>query len=319
MPTQPSRFKWYPVVWVCCLMAGGIGYAEEAVQPFDPTLVSWEAGRGSSIPDPDHGAFVAPPPLVLPAGLEEGLFANWRQIQVALAEHDHSDVPPGRLEGGVIMRYESVRIAADIFNFWQLPLETQPAGRSWPRRVYLESGENGPEVGRVHIDSRQTQLPRMNVKGLLRPKRVTIDRIPVSDSNKPVTFFMLLEQIDAFKVQIRGAKDLWQTVTGEADYLFVEIHADQLEAGLSDPRVAALHLLAQENSQGVVPRDERVQLTYWHPSRPARVHSRLISLYFDDQGRLQRMDSGKDTTMEGLPAGSKVPEDERYGDTIPAQ
>ena len=147
---------------------------------------------------------------------------------------------------------------------------------------------------------------------------MSIDRIPPKDGDETIRFFMFLEQIDTFKVQIRGAKDRWQTVTGDADNMLVELQANQL-GGLSNPQVAALHLIAALNEDGGVKPNERVQLTYWHPSRPAQINSRLISLYFDDAGQLKSMDAGKDTTMAGLAAGAAIPQGAAYGDNIPSE
>ena len=135
-------------------------YASE--NAFDPTLVSWSAGEGFSIPDPDHGTQVAPPPLVYQKMPK--VFDRLVQAQLIPSDLPMSETPPGRLQGGVTMRYEALRIAANRFDFWQLPLKSYPDGRSWPRRAYLEPGAAGPEAGRVHIDTRQTALPSMNVK-----------------------------------------------------------------------------------------------------------------------------------------------------------
>ena len=308
---------------LCCVLIFGLVrtvHAEDRVSAFDPTLVSWRAGEGLSIPDPDHGAFVAPPPLSLPAGLPTALFQPIQRVQAQLKEVGNNAVAPGRLQGGVTMRYEAIRLQAEHVDFWQRPLAVQEGGRSWPRRVYLMPGANGPEAERVHIDTRQTALPSMNVKGLLRPRRVTVERMPVATTQEAVVFYMLLEEIDQFKVQIRGARGIWQTVTGKADYLLIELHAQQLAAGLGDPQVAAIHLMAQQNERGRVATADRVQLTYWHPSRPARINSHLVSLYFDANGQHQRMASGKDTTVDFLAAGSEIPSGSVYGDDfIPAE
>ena len=181
------------------------------------------------------------------------------------------------------------------------------------RVVYLMPGANGRSRARAHRHS-ANGAAQYECEGLLRLRRVTVERMPVATTQEAVVFYMLLEEIDQFKVQIRGARGIWQTVTGKADYLLIELHAQQLAAGLGDPQVAAIHLMAQQNERGRVATADRVQLTYWHPSRPARINSHLVSLYFDANGQRQRMASGKDTTVDFLAPGSEIPSGSVYGD-----
>lgn len=298
------------------LLATPVVFAAEAVQDapetqeaaaFDPTLVSWSAGKGMTIPDPEHGEYVAAPPWLLPAALDAQV-SQWLTDPLPPSA-PIAEQAPGRFEGGVTMHYEQVRIAAQQLWFWQTPIAE--GQRAWPQRVLLLPGEQGPEADRVHLDSRLSELPSINVRGLLRPTRVTIHRqalAPSQSADADVTFHLLLEDVGPFRLRLLAAEGAWHTVTGEGDYLVVELVSKQLQGTLSEPRIAGLHVLARVDSNGQVAWDDRIHLSYWHPQRPGRVDSRRISVLFDDQGQIRELQSGADTTVRGLDPSSSIPD-----------
>lgn len=276
--------------------------AEDGAPPFDPTLLAWSAGSGMTIPDPDHGEYASPPPWQLPKDFPaSALRLDPPPVLVGMTEE-----ATGRLQGGTVLTYEALALRADHIWFWQTPL-LAPGARAWPQRVLLMPGEQGPEPGRVHLDSRHSALPSINLRGLLRPARITIDRQRVQSPDQVVVFHLLMEDIGHFRSEIRAANGEWHTITGRGDYLLIQLHADQLAGGLSEPRIASLSLLAALADQR-----EGVELSYWHPRRPARIRSHEIRLDFDPQGQLSRLHTGNDTTVHGLAPGASIPDRPEY-------
>ena len=52
-----------------------------------------------TLPDPDHGEFVAPPPWQLPSNIDGPMFPAIREAQQRLANIPTSETPPGHFTG----------------------------------------------------------------------------------------------------------------------------------------------------------------------------------------------------------------------------
>lgn len=298
------------VLCVLChqhLVVASESTGESQELPIDPTALSWSAGYGLSLPSLMASDEVAdaPPVLQLPDAIAADIFGPMYEPR---AEQIREQAP-GSFEGGVTMTYERIRLQADSLLFWQRPLLAGDE-TAWPLRVLLLPGENGPEADRVHIDTRYSSLPTMNFTGLLRPRRVVIDRAPYAgESSEPVIFRVLLQDVGHFRGEVRVPNRGWRTVTGYAQHMLIQMHARRLPDGrLSEPMVQAFHLFggaAQDQEQ-------EAQLTAWGDPAPLSLASSRIGLTFRADGSLERFVAGRDARMFWFDPDHPVPQRDAY-------
>ncbi|TVR15004.1 MAG: hypothetical protein EA401_03530 [Planctomycetota bacterium] len=271
--------------------------------PIDPTSLSWSAGSGLSLPAimVDGQVVAYPPQVTLPDRFPEDFFGPIYQPSSDQVQAD----APGSFSGGVTMLYERIRLQADRLEFWQRPLLDDDES-AWPQRVLLLPGDDGPEPNRVHLDSRYSDLPIVSFTGLLRPRRIVVDRAPFSgEPGELVLYRIVLEDVGHFRGELRLPDQGWRTVTGHAEHILIRLHAQRMSDGrMSEPMIESFHLFALG--------DEGAWLTLWADPAPVRFASRRISMEFRDDGALQRFEAGKDAHMSWLEPGSEVPQHDAY-------
>lgn len=201
--------------------------------------------------------------------------------------------------GPAILGYEKARIICDTLRFWQDDKLTA-VKRLVPSRVLVEPGPFGQLKDRVILDSRACRLPQIGFRGLLKPERITVDRLP-QDAAMPlaVRFKAVLTQVGDFFGELRTDQG-WTNYAGWAQEIEMIIRGDidpQLQE-LTNLRLETLHLFGRKQD-GDTPRETALIMRLPKPfdeGRSAKAVEReatiggsqamTISLFFDDQGAM---------------------------------
>jgi len=219
---------------------------------------------------------------------------------------DEEPLPPGRLEGGVDILYEKIRLASHFLHFWQTPIVE--GGRRHISRAVFESGgegEPGPEPGRIHIDTRRSQLDSINYRGLLRPSRLTIERQTLDQETSTVSYRIALPDLGEFKGYLLRGRDergrkVWIPLVGWGDRVEIDMVADYDGKALADPRVRKIRLLAPPAEDEKVRRYALLEIYDTDPEHRVRLTSPEIAITFDDLGQIRDYKGLGRTTFEGL-------------------
>lgn len=261
-------------VCLCCLVAWSFVHAHSAedaavetgIQKFLPIMVFWSAPGGTVL--------------------------NMRPGEENLLKADES--------GPATIGYEKALISCDTFRFWQSAV----AGvkRLVPERIIVSSGPFSSDPQRVSIDSRESQLPKMGFRGLMRPSGVTVQRLPL-DTNTPgaVRFQADLANAGDFFGSLH-TKNGWTPYAGWADKITLIIRGDidpQVQ-DLINLRIETVHLYGRprQAEQPYItalfmrmkkPLDEKasVKAVNRDADTEAGTESMLITLFFDPQGTME--------------------------------
>ncbi len=282
--------------------------------PADPTVVP-PVTSPAATPLPSNKPPIVLQPVLLSVQNNGGV--------VSLTEKD-----PSTFLGGVRIGYEHVLVLCDHIDYWQKPL--LGVKRMTLDRAFIDQGPDSPEPGKVVFDSRASKLPQLAFRGIIRPTKVEIIRQPLKEDDKTHVFYkVLLHQVGEFSGDLQTS-DGWAPHAGWAEEIQCLVLADIMPGGPANPRFTEVILIGRPGSHPEGKRGARLErLKKPTPSdlgdlnKPTDavqtpkstaikgfdpdaydwlMETSLITILFDDQGRVFRTLYGKDTTIHGNPS-----------------
>ncbi|MDA3962975.1 MAG: hypothetical protein PF961_19495 [Planctomycetota bacterium] len=193
----------------------------------------------------------------------------------------------GRMSGGVRFELDRVALQADAIDF---TLAAVAGADSVLDTALIDGG-----TGLVQLDTRASRFASINFRGLLEPARIEITQRKMADDGLLV-FDCVFVELGSFAGLLRGKDGSWQPVEGTGTALHAEVEAQLIDGRLAAPRFRAMRLLGDAEGPAQLALQERQQ--------QVTVRSREVSLVFASDGRLERMDTGADTEVVGVPVAS---------------
>jgi hypothetical protein len=219
---------------------------------------------------------------------------------------------PSKLLGGVRIGYEHVLMTCDHVDYWQSLLPG--VKRATLDHALFDQGPDSSEPGKVVFDSRATKLAQIGFRGLLQPAQLEIIRQPLNPDDKlHVTYRVLMHQVGAFSGDLETT-DGWAPHAGWAEEAQLMVLADILPGGIANPRFTEVILSGRpanhpEGKRGA--RLERLKQVVADPNAAKNLgaesfdwwlESSRLTIIFDDQGRVQSVQTSTDTTSGGTPS-----------------
>ena len=247
---------------------------------------------------------------------------------------------PSKLLGGVQLGYEEILVLCDHVDYWQSKLPGLK--RAVLDHALIASGPGAEDPTRVVFDSRNTKLPQISFRGLMRPRDVEIIRQPLAPEDQArlaerhardqarkssttpadttaaetpvlVRFRVLLHNVGDFAGDLKTTNG-WAPHFGWADEAEVTVVCDLLPDGLANPRFSTIDLKGRPAGAGVDKRPARlgrkriplegeaVQKEFDANAYDWWGESSQMTIEFDDQGRVLRIKTGADYRGEGTPS-----------------
>jgi hypothetical protein len=222
------------------------------------------------------------------------------------------DAEPSKLLGGVRLGYEHILVLSDHIDYWQSLLPG--VKRATLDHALIDQGPDSPEPGKVVFDSRASKLPQFGFRGIMQPAQVEIIRQPLNPEDKShIVYRVLMHQVGAFSGDLQTT-DGWASHAGWAEEIQCLVFADIMPGGPANPRFTEVKLLGRSASHPEGKRGARLERLKQAIPDPVAVkslgaeyydwwvQSSFITIVFDNQGRVESLKTGTDTTSGGTPS-----------------
>ncbi len=237
-----------------------------------------------------------------------------------------NELEPSTLLGGVRLGYEEALVLCDHVHYWQSKI----LGLKRPTldHALIASGPDAEEPGHVVFDTRASKLPQIPFRGLIRPREVEIIRQPLDPKDKAhVRFRVLLHKLGEFAGDLHTANG-WVPVHGRAEEAELTVIGEVVPGGIANPHIARIELRCRPAAAGVeklpaglgrkpipltgeLDKVEKPDATGAGKAQGKKdldldayawwYESSLITIDFDEQGRLVKSNFGPDARGYGTP------------------